>query len=111
MLQLTSAACAAGEGPPPNLASLEGGLDPATARHRLESALRHFDEAAVFTIHGFCNRVLQDNTFESGVYFDTDLVTDINPVVQEVVDDFWMREISRVPLSEYRSTCQGVTAQ
>ena len=35
-------------------------------RQRLLQALRGFDEAAVFTIHGFCQRVLQDNAFESG---------------------------------------------
>src|SRR5262245_33159629 len=39
-------------------------------RKRLVQALRSFDEAAIFTIHGFCQRMLQDHAFESRVAFD-----------------------------------------
>ena len=43
-----------------------------TARQRkhLQEALRSFDEAAIFTIHGFCQRVLRRHAFESGVAFE-----------------------------------------
>jgi exodeoxyribonuclease V beta subunit len=44
------------------------------AQHRLEAALRSFDEAAIFTIHSFCQRTLQDRAFESGTLFDAELV-------------------------------------
>ena len=50
----------------------------------LTAALRGFDEAAIFTIHGFCQRMLQENAFESGVAFDTELVTDQTPLLDEV---------------------------
>ncbi|MFA7156033.1 MAG: UvrD-helicase domain-containing protein, partial [Proteiniphilum sp.] len=33
------------------------------ARNRLTLALQGFDEAAVFTIHGFCQRILTENAF------------------------------------------------
>ncbi|KAF3362544.1 Uncharacterized protein PHSC3_000782 [Chlamydiales bacterium STE3] len=33
----------------------------------LEEALYHFDQAAIFTIHGFCFKALQENSFEAGV--------------------------------------------
>ena len=33
---------------------------------RLNLALKSFDEAQIFTIHGFCQRCLSDYTFESG---------------------------------------------
>lgn len=58
-------------------------------RQRLEDAIALFDTASIFTIHGFCLRALQDNAFESGASFETELVTDVNPLIQEIVDDFW----------------------
>jgi exodeoxyribonuclease V beta subunit len=57
----------------------------------LREALRTFDEASIFTIHGFCRRMLHENAFESGSLFDTDLVTDPSMMIQESVDDFWRR--------------------
>lgn len=36
---------------------------------RLRDAVRSFDQAAVFTIHGFCQRMLVENAFESGSLF------------------------------------------
>jgi exodeoxyribonuclease V beta subunit len=60
-------------------------------------ALHGFDEAAIFTIHGFCQRMLGDNAFESGVAFDTELITNESPLVTEVVQDFWVRELHAAP--------------
>ncbi|MCF8216645.1 MAG: UvrD-helicase domain-containing protein [Chlorobium sp.] len=55
----------------------------------LEAALAEFDTASIFTIHGFCNRALQDHAFESGALYDTELVTDQSAIAREVIDDFW----------------------
>ncbi|HAO31934.1 MAG TPA: exodeoxyribonuclease V subunit beta [Candidatus Competibacter sp.] len=63
------------------------------ALRRLTNAARGFDEAAIFTIHGFCKRVLGDNAFESGLSFDTELLADTADLLQEIVDDFWRREL------------------
>ncbi|MBK8750799.1 MAG: UvrD-helicase domain-containing protein [Candidatus Competibacteraceae bacterium] len=65
------------------------------AIRRLTNAVRGFDEAAIFTIHGFCKRVLGDNAFESGLSFETELMTDTSDLLQEIVDDFWRREFYR----------------
>ena len=68
------------------------GTDPRSmtkARENLDRALKSFDTASIFTIHGFCLRALQDNAFESGSLYDTELVTDQAGLLQEVVDDFW----------------------
>ena len=62
------------------------------AIRRLSNALRGFDEAAIFTIHGFCKRVLGDNAFESGLSFDTELLADTGELLREIVEDFWRRE-------------------
>src|SRR5437762_4355330 len=40
--------------------------DKKLLKRRLTLALHNFDLAPLFTIHGFCARVLTDNTFESG---------------------------------------------
>ena len=63
--------------------------DPKTALRNLGEALRSFDQAAIFTIHGFCRRILHENAFESGSLFDTELVTDQENLKREIVDDFW----------------------
>ena len=65
------------------------------AIRRLTNAVRGFDEAAIFTIHGFCKRVLGDNAFESGLSFETELMADTSDLLQEIVDDFWRREFYR----------------
>lgn len=62
-----------------------------TALRRLKEALRAFDQAAIFTIHGFCGRMLYENAFECGSLFDTELVTDQQNLIEEIVDDFWRR--------------------
>lgn len=61
---------------------------------RLKLAIQSFDEAAIFTIHGFCQRALQDFAFESGHAFDVEMVTDEQEIKQAVVDDFWRRHVS-----------------
>ena len=56
---------------------------------RLDRALCGFDEAPILTIHSFCQRTLKDRAFESGALFDTELLTDDTPLLQEVADDYW----------------------
>ena len=63
--------------------------DHEQARRFLTDALRSFDEAAIFTIHGFCLRTLHNHAFESGSLFDTELIEDESDLLREVVHDFW----------------------
>jgi exodeoxyribonuclease V beta subunit len=67
------------------------------SRELLDRALCSFDTAAIFTIHGFCLRALQDNAFESGSLYDTELVRDQIPLMREIVDDFWRRRFFGEP--------------
>jgi exodeoxyribonuclease V beta subunit len=62
-----------------------------TALRCLKEALRSFDEAAIWTIHGFCRRILHDNAFESGIPFHMALVSDEVPLKREIVEDFYRR--------------------
>jgi exodeoxyribonuclease V beta subunit len=66
--------------------------DRELAIRRLNNAVRGFDEAAIFTIHGFCQRALDDSAFESGLSFETELLADTSDLLQEIVEDFWRRE-------------------
>ncbi|MFP3869616.1 MAG: exodeoxyribonuclease V subunit beta [Syntrophobacteria bacterium] len=67
--------------------------DRANALRRLREALQAFDLAAVFTIHGFCRRMLYEKAFESSSLFDTELVTDQEHLKREIVEDFWRRSL------------------
>jgi exodeoxyribonuclease V beta subunit len=58
---------------------------------RLGQALREFDEAPIFTIHGFCQRVLAESAMESRTAFDAELVDDVSALVDEVALDLWER--------------------
>ncbi|EMR13887.1 exodeoxyribonuclease V subunit beta [Methylophaga lonarensis MPL] len=60
---------------------------------RLELAIQSFDEAAIFTIHSFCQQVLKDFAFESGSPFEMDLMGDDCELLQAVTDDFWRRNV------------------
>ncbi len=60
----------------------------------LDKALQFFDEAAIFTIHGFCQRALADASFSAGLPFSLELVTDDGDLVMEAVHDFWRRRIA-----------------
>jgi exodeoxyribonuclease V beta subunit len=46
--------------------------------------LTGFDEAQVFTIHSFCQRVLHDYAFESGAGFYSTLVPDTTSLFQQI---------------------------
>ncbi len=87
----------AGSGADPFLRGLLARHDHRAAAARLEAALREFDDAPIFTIHGFCQRVLRESAFEGGLLFDAELITDPEPLLQEVVDDYWRRRICAGP--------------
>ncbi len=49
------------------------------------------DEAAIFTIHGFCQRMLSLNAFESGMLFEQQLIEDESVLCCQAWADFWRR--------------------
>ncbi|MCB9666181.1 MAG: exodeoxyribonuclease V subunit beta [Alphaproteobacteria bacterium] len=67
----------------------ELGIAPADALGRLQAALESFDLAPITTIHGFCQRVLRDHAFVSGVPFGLELAEDTGPWLAEVAQDLW----------------------
>lgn len=71
------------------------------AEKRLATALVAFDEAAIFTIHGFCRRVLREQAFASGMDFSSEVLTDDLPVLEGVVADFARTHLSGLSMEEY----------
>ncbi|WP_421198805.1 exodeoxyribonuclease V subunit beta [Aeromonas enteropelogenes] len=71
---------------------LEEVEDHDLAARRLLAAERQMDEAAVFTIHGFCQRMLKQNAFESGALFETEFLTDDSQLRLQAVSDYWRAE-------------------
>ncbi|NQU62958.1 MAG: UvrD-helicase domain-containing protein, partial [SAR324 cluster bacterium] len=68
---------------------VENSLEPEQSLRVLKTALAQFDEARIFTIHGFCRRELLDHTFESHSRFDTEFIKDQRELLLEIVADFW----------------------
>ncbi len=54
----------------------------------LTNALNDFDMTSIFTIHGFCLRVLRQYAFESLSLFDTEMAEEDDDLIDEVVKDF-----------------------
>ncbi len=59
------------------------------AYKRLDAAVKMMDEAAIFTIHGFCQRMLKHHAFESGSLFDNEFILDEREYLQKSIKDFW----------------------
>jgi exodeoxyribonuclease V beta subunit len=78
-----------------NIADWLANLDiaPELVRQRLNLALLDIDQAGIFTIHGFCQRVLKEHALESGQLFDAELTSDLADIKQACVDDFWRKQI------------------
>lgn len=64
---------------------------------RLELASTQMDQAAIFTIHGFCQRTLSQHAFESGAAFNQTLLSDADPLVRQAVLDFWRARVYGAP--------------
>jgi len=63
---------------------------PACA-NKLDIAAQWMDEAAVSTIHSWCQRMLREHAFDSGSLFTQTLETDHSELLGEVVRDYWRR--------------------
>jgi exodeoxyribonuclease V beta subunit len=72
--------------------SLQSGIK---SREQIVAALRmavlSFDENAISTIHGFCQKMLSNYSFESNSRFNLELISDDLPFLEEVVNDYWRK--------------------
>ncbi|MBU1567207.1 MAG: exodeoxyribonuclease V subunit beta [Proteobacteria bacterium] len=78
---------------PTLLSWVESISDRSKALSLLQLALADIDRAGVFTIHGFCQRMLVEQALESGQLFDVELLTDIEHIRMQIAEDFWRSRI------------------
>ncbi|OSI08206.1 exodeoxyribonuclease V subunit beta [Neisseria animaloris] len=83
---------------------------------RLKAAIGQFDNAAIYTIHGFCQRLLRDYAFLCQVPFDVELAEDNRERLLVPAEDFWRANVSDNPLLarlvfKYKQTPQTVLAK
>lgn len=68
---------------------------PPAVRARLREAVLNFDRACVFTIHGFCQRVLRNYAFENRALFHHELADDkdiLAEVLTEEMRSTWLSD-------------------
>jgi len=63
----------------------------------LTDALQWLDDAAIHTIHGFCARMLSENSFQAGVLFDQDLDADKAALLNLATEDIYRSLILTLP--------------
>ncbi|MEG0185123.1 MAG: UvrD-helicase domain-containing protein, partial [Stenotrophomonas sp.] len=70
---------------------LDAGTESAVAlKRRLQVAADEIDLASIFTIHGFCTRVLREHALESGHTFDPpELLASDRELLEELAADLW----------------------
>ena len=74
----------------------QGGESTVQLARRLRIAAEETDLAAIFTIHGFCTRVLGEHALESGHGFAMpELLTNTRPLHAELAADLWRLHAAR----------------
>lgn len=68
-------------------------IDSDEIERRLQIALLSIDQASIFTIHSFCQKVLREHALESGQLFNAQLTDDLAQITQICADDFWRKQI------------------
>ena len=58
---------------------------------QLTRVLADYDETAIHTIHGFCDRILKENAFESGMMFDAEIISNQQHIEEEFAADYWRK--------------------
>ena len=96
--------------------SIAENINADEAKILLKQALLYLDEASIFTIHGFCKRVLSQHAFTSGQPFNLAMESDCNDVVLESCED-WFRVLAQqsphsfLLVSEFWSTPEALVNQ
>ena len=73
---------------------------------RLRLALTHMDDAAIYTIHAFCQKVLTDQAFLTRQAFDVEMLTDDDLIWESALKDWWRRTIHDMDEADYAQFTQ-----
>ena len=72
-------------------------LDIFEAIHRLKLAEQNMDLAAIYTIHGFCRRMLMQYAFHSGIHFNLELIKDQSDLLVRFANECWREHFYPLP--------------
>jgi exodeoxyribonuclease V beta subunit len=72
----------------------------------LRLAAEWMDEAAVSTIHGWCNRMLREHAFDSGSLFTQTLEADQDELLDEAVRDYWRSFFYPLPAEDVATVAE-----
>jgi len=75
-------------------ATLDKRIEKPQREFLLKRALLFLDEAAIFTIHGFCQRVLNQYAFTSGLPFNANMAANSSEITLQVCQD-WYRSLAK----------------
>jgi exodeoxyribonuclease V beta subunit len=64
-------------------------LGRSQTEHKLREALAQMDQSSILTIHGFCQRLLQDYPLSFGIDFDFEVAEDVGSMYVDLAVDFW----------------------
>lgn len=83
---------------------------------RLQTALHAFDTAAIYTIHGFCLRILSDQALLCGIPFDIQIGQTDPSILLRGIQDHWRQHIVNDPelaqlVAKYQLTPQSLLAK
>ncbi|MCW9023297.1 MAG: exodeoxyribonuclease V subunit beta [Gammaproteobacteria bacterium] len=67
---------------------------------RLRLAVRSMDEAAIYTIHGFCQKTLSEFAFESRQQFQQSIVTNDDEWWEQAIQDWWRNTVYPLNMTE-----------
>ncbi|NML32226.1 exodeoxyribonuclease V subunit beta [Paraburkholderia antibiotica] len=76
--------------------ALESGIEREDALKVVSRALRTFDQAAIHTIHAFCQRALQEAPFAAAMPFAFEMEADDAALRFELAADFWREQVEPV---------------
>lgn len=65
----------------------------------LSIAEQAIDQASIFTIHGFCQKILIENRLELSTLFHTSIAEHTSELYQQICSDFWRRQFYSLPLN------------
>ena len=73
----------------------------------LNEAVEFLDETSIFTIHGFCKKVLTDYAFENSMLLNTEIIDDQSRLIEDAAAEFWRRNVTVISPNILKKMLEG----
>jgi exodeoxyribonuclease V beta subunit len=67
---------------------------------KISTAITCFDLSCIFTIHGFCRKILSEHAFETKNFFESEILSDESLFIRKSCDDFYRQYIDTCTRAE-----------